>query len=254
MTRNHWMTVAAALSLAALGGCAKGEQAGQPADSTARNLTLAPAESTAAMEETTEPTPQPRPAPAERAPAPKPKPAAPAMRTLAAGTHFELAVSDTITSRTAKAGDPFTATVVEDVKDAQGRVVIPAGSVANGTITEVKPAPNPRAMGTLTVAVSTLTVRGTDYPLSVSIDSIETVHKGRGVEGADAARVGAGAAAGAIAGRLLGKNKKGTIIGGLVGAAAGAAVSAGVKDVDIVVPSGAHLVITLTKPLSVKAS
>ena len=134
------------------------------------------------------------------------------------------------------------------MKDAAGRVVIPQGSVVTGSIVDVQPAPNPRETGTMQLAVTSITVRGTSYPLAASIDSAETVMKGRGIEGADAARVGAGAAAGAIAGRILGGNKKGTIIGGIVGAAAGAAVSAGVKDVDIVLPAGARLVISLTKP------
>ena len=44
MTGNQWMRLSAALSFAAVLGCAKGEQA--TADSTARNLTLAPTEST----------------------------------------------------------------------------------------------------------------------------------------------------------------------------------------------------------------
>jgi len=60
MTRNHWMRLSAAVSVAALLGCVKGEQAGQSADSTARNLTLAPTESTAAMKDV--------PPPADKAP------------------------------------------------------------------------------------------------------------------------------------------------------------------------------------------
>ena len=49
MTANQWMRLSAALSLAAVLGCAKTDQANQSADSTARNLTLAPTDSTAAM-------------------------------------------------------------------------------------------------------------------------------------------------------------------------------------------------------------
>ncbi|MGH7700149.1 MAG: hypothetical protein ACREMJ_06480, partial [Gemmatimonadales bacterium] len=229
------------------------------ADTTARDLTLAPAETTAALGDAPVARPEqavPTP-PTQRAQLPRSRPAveraAPATLSLPAGTRFELAATDTITSRTARAGDTITATVVEAVQDAQGRVVIPAGAVARARITDVKPAPNPSETGTLTLAFTSITVRGTDYPLELSVDSIETVHKGRGIEGADAARVGAGAAAGAVAGRIIGKDTKGAVIGGIVGAAVGAGVSAGVKDVDIVLPKGAHMVVRLARGLVVAA-
>ncbi len=250
-------TTALLLSAALLGACVKGDQGNTAsADSTARNLTLAPAESSAAMKDmpatppATPPavTPATRPVERPRPPAPR----APTTATLPAGTHFDMAAGDTITSRTAKVGDPFTARTVEDVKNAAGKVVIPAGSVVSGTITAVKPAPNPRTPGTLQLAVSSVTIRGTNYPLEANIDSLETVHKGRGVTTGDAAKVGAGAAAGAILGRVIGGNKRGTIIGGIVGGAAGAGVAATSKDSDIVLPAGAHIIVTVTKPLTVR--
>ena len=256
MNARH--TTALLLSMAFLGACAKGDNArNASADSTARNLTLAPAESSATMRDmpATPPAAPPVTAPVSRPAVPRPKPpAAPATLTLAAGSHFDMAASDTITSRTAKPGDAFTARVVEDVRNAAGKVVIPAGSQVNGTISAVKPAPNPNTPGTLTLAVSSITIRGTNYPLDATIDSLETVHKGRGVTTGDAAKVGAGAVAGAILGRVLGGNKRGTIIGGVVGGAVGAGVAARSKDSDIVLPAGAHIIVTVHKPLTVRAS
>src|SRR5579884_3025491 len=108
-TTTTWRRLVAAGAASLFVACAKGEQqASQSADSTARNLTLAPAESTAAMADV---------------PAPKAQPAAPTTFTLAAGTRMALAAADTISTRHAKAGDPFTATVSEDVRDAAGHVV-----------------------------------------------------------------------------------------------------------------------------------
>jgi hypothetical protein len=167
---------------------------------------------------------------------------------------IDVAANDTISSRTAKVGDTFLAHVVEDVRNAQGQVVIPAGATVNGSITAVKPAPNPSTPGTLTVAITSVTVHGNSYPIEAAVDSIETVHKGRGVTGGDAAKVGAGAAAGAILGRVIGGNSKGTIIGGIVGAAAGAGVASQTKDSDIVLPKGHHIIIRLTKELAVSAT
>jgi hypothetical protein len=237
--------------LAAVVACGGGDQSGSAADSSARNLTLAPADSMAMLRDVPEAGAPPAPAPPKPAPA---RPAAPTTYSLPSGTGFDMTVNDSITSRTAKVGDAVTATVVEDLRNAAGRIVVPAGSVAHGVITEVKPAANTRAVGTLTIAFSTISVRGRDYPVGLAVDSLETTHKARGIEGADAARVGAGAAAGAIAGRILGKNAKGTVIGGVVGAGAGAIVSARVKDMDIVLAQGARIIVRLVEKLTVRAT
>ena len=256
MTRNQWIRLSAALSLAAALGCAKGEQANQSADSTARNLTLAPTESTAAMRDVgvatpTPPPPQP-PRQPERALPPRP-PAAPSSYTLRAGTEMALSADDSISTRSAHAGDAFTATVSENVRDASGHVVIPAGSAVSGTIVHADPAPNPRASGQLDLAVTSVMVRGRSYAVSGTVESKDTVMKGRGVTGADAAKVGGGAAIGAVAGRLLGGNKKGTIIGGLAGAAAGGAAASRSRDIDVVLPRGAAIQVRLTSSLTVSA-
>jgi len=262
MTLIHtWTRLAVALGVAALAACAKGDQAGQrSADSTARDLTLAPTESTAALHDapapTTEPQPTSTPPPPSRPPAPKPKPtpAASVTRTAAAGTFLDLAVGDSLSSKFTKAGDHFAAAVVEDVKDAQGRVVIPAGSTVRGSVVEVKPAPNPSTPGTMTLALNSVSVGGRDYPIEARIDSIETVRQGRGVSGGDAAKVGGAAAAGAILGRVIGKNTKGAVIGGILGAVVGTGVAATSKDSDIVLPKGAHINASLTAALTVRAS
>ncbi len=253
------LAIFATIAVFGLSACQKAQDQSQAADSTARNLTLAPAESSAALrdapdqnQKATPPPPVTRP-PAKRTTPPAPPPAPPKAR-LAAGTTMDVAATDTISSRTAKPGDAFSARVVEDVRNAAGRVVIPAGSVVNGKITDVKPSPNPSTPGTLTLSVASITVRGTSYPIDASVDSLETIHKGRGITKGDAAKVGAGAAAGAILGRVLGGNKKGTIVGGVIGGIAGAGVAASSKDSDIVLPAGAHIIIRLTKELAVAAS
>jgi hypothetical protein len=254
------LTLSTTLGAALLLACAQGEQA-QPTDSTARDLTLAPTESTAALGDVpaatpSNPTAQPTrtATPPPRVAPPAPRPTAPTSYTASAGVRLDAAVVDTLSSAKNRVGDAFTATIVDDVKDAAGHVVIPKGAVINGTITEVKPAPNPDTPGTLTLNVSILTVRGTNYPLEASIDSIDTVRQGRGVTTGDAAKVAGGAAAGAILGRVLGGNRKGTVIGGVVGAAVGTAVAVSSKDADIVLPAGAHINLTLAKPVTVRAS
>jgi len=208
LKRSNWINVAAVLSLVALGACQ--DKAAQAAEQAA-NKALA----------------------------------APASWTLDAGRQFTVVSNDAISSRTAKAGDSFSASVLNDVLDGRGRVAIPAGALVRGTVTDVKAARGPSSSGTLTLAVSNVTVRGKSYPLDASIDALATERQGRGITTGDAAKVGAGAAAGAIIGQVIGKNTKGTVIGAVVGAAAGAGYAAATKDSDIALPEGTHIVLTL---------
>ena len=215
MKPKYWTRVVAALSVAALVACSPTGHAAETAGSKAKT------------------------------------PTAPATRTLDAGRQFTMATTQTISSRTAKSGDPFTATVVADVSDDAGRVTIPAGSEVSGTITDVKPAPNPSSPGTLTLAVNSVTVGGRTYPIEATIDSLDTERKGQGVSGGDVAKVGAGVAAGAILGRVIGKNTKGAIIGGIMGGIVGAGIAVQGKDADIVLPAGTHVLVTLAQHLTV---
>jgi len=176
----------------------------------------------------------------------QPAPAVPATFTAPAGAFLDIAANDTLSSTSAKAGDAFTATVVANVADRRGNVVIPQGATVRGTVTQV-------ASGSLTLAVSGVTIRGRKYPLGARIDSLETIRRSRKIGGKDVAKVGIGAAAGALLGRVIGGNAKGAVIGGVVGAAAGTGVAAKTHGSDVVLPKGAHINLTLTAPLEVQA-
>jgi len=219
MRPKYWTSLITGLSLAALAACQPSSQA---AETSAKGASKAPTGS--------------------------------ATRSLNAGRQFSMATSQTISSRSAKPGDAFTATVVADVQDAAGRVAIPAGSVVSGTITDVKSAPDPNSSGTLTLAVNSVSVRGKSYQIDASIDSLATERAGRKVSGSDAVKVGVGAAAGAVVGQIIGKNTKGTVIGAVVGAAAGAGYAVATKDSDIRLPAGTHVLVTLNQRLTITGS
>src|SRR5260370_26565627 len=161
-------TLAAALATVALLACAKGDQANKPgADSTARNLTIAQPESGAALRDvgskvpaTTTPNAPPvrshTKTPAQVTPKAPPPPAS-VVYTAASGSFLDMAVADTITSRTAKPGPEFTASGVAGRHDGARHVVVPAGATLERTIDAVKPAPNPNESGTPTLSGSTVT-------------------------------------------------------------------------------------------------
>ena len=220
MTRTYWTSMVTLLSIAALGGCS--DKTGEAAEA-AKNTGAAPA-------------------------------AGPVTRMVDAGRQITVVTTETISSRGAKVGDSFGATVVNDVQDTRGRMAIPAGSVVYGTVTGVKAATSPKNPGTLTLAVSSVSVRGENYPLGGRIESLATEREGRGITGEDAAKVGVGAAAGAIVGQIIGKNPRGTIIGAAAGAAAGAGYAAATKDADIRLPAGTQIIITLTDRLTIRGS
>jgi len=260
MTSRRFLVVAL-LGLAACGG---GDRKATAADSLQRDLSLAPADSTAQINDrpaadtsppatapaaaTPAPTPKPKP------PAPKPAPPqAPSHYTLASGTTVEVTANDTVTSRHAKAGDMMTATVIDAVKDPAGHIAIPAGSIVNIKIVELKPAENKSSKdGTLQLEVVGITVRGTVVPVFGRVDSVEHFLKGRGVTGGDVAKAGGGAAAGAVVGGLMGK-AKGAVIGAIVGGAAGTAVAVETADRDVVIPAGGLIRFVLSEELVVPA-
>ncbi|HEX7023977.1 MAG TPA: glycine zipper 2TM domain-containing protein [Gemmatimonadales bacterium] len=157
-----------------------------------------------------------------------------------------------ISSRNDKAGETFTASVTSDVKDGRGRVVIPAGSTLNLTITELQPADDKsKADGRITVRVSSVTVEGRTYPISARITSMAHTLKGRGVGATEVEKTAAGAVIGGIAGRIIGGDATGTVIGAVVGGAAGAAVAVETANRDVVVAAGTQIVVALDEPVKI---
>lgn len=201
----------------------------------------------------TRPAPAPAPVPA---PAPAPPPAAaPAGRTLEAGTLIELQAGTEITSRTNKAGETFTATVSQAVTDAQGREVIPAGATVTMLIVALAPAANRGdTTGTLQLRATQVAFGGRSYEVDAPMTTATYQLKGRGVTTGDAAKVGVGAAAGAVAGRVLGGGGRGAVVGGIIGAATGAAVAAETADRDVVIAEGGRIVVSLRDPLTISGS
>ena len=257
MTRT-FLAGAAALALVACGKGSNSQTAA--ADSLRRDLQLAPAESTVALNDRPTETVRPAPAANPRPAAPKPVASAPAPAptprittvTLAGGTAFSAAANDSLHSRHDKAGQTITATVHEDIKDARGWVGIPAGSVVTLKVLELEPAKSKSAKdGIIRLEASSVSINGRSYSLNAEVTAVEHSLQGQGVTAGGAARVAGGAAVGAIAGKIIG-GKTGAIVGGVAGAAAGTAVAANTADRDVVVAPGAMIDIQLVGDLTIQ--
>jgi len=239
MTRNNWIACAILASATVIGACSpRGGQAGQP---------------DRAADQQNQASDQPgyNQSYNDRDNSGRNASDLPVSFTVPAGTHLDLTIDDELSSRKNKPGDTFTAKVVTDVRDASGTIVIEAGSTVNGSVVAVKPAPNRRTPGTLTIALSTVEMNGKTFPIRATVDSVQLEYRKQPISGQDAAKVGIGAAAGAVIGQVISKNTKGTVIGAVVGGIAGAGVAAETKDLDIVIPDGSHILVTVTEPMKV---
>jgi len=251
----------AILTLALLAACGGDRNASMAADSLSRDLQRLPVDSSATLSDQAGATPvhaTPAPAPAP-APKPRPKPVkaapkpapAPAPLALASGTALSTDVDREISSRTDKPGATVTSTVASDVRDASGRVVIPAGSKVTLTITEIHESENKGdKTGKLTLTPTAVEIQGQSYPLSGSATALERTLRDRKTNAGDVAKVGAGTAAGAIVGRVVGGSTKGAVIGGIIGGAIGAQRAVETQDRDVVVPSNSKVEVTLSGPFT----
>jgi len=266
----------AALTLISVAACGRSDRRDvASADSLNRDLQLAPVDSTAPLNDrpsadtaasaatpappatpapkpATKPAAKPKPSTPTPAAAPAPEPsaappaAAPAPSSLPAGTTLAATTDAEIRSHKNKVGDEVTATVASDVKDASGRVVIPAGSQVTLQITAIKESENKGdSTGTLTVKPTAVSIHGTPHPITASITGVKTKLEGRGTNAGDIAKVGVGTGAGAVVGRVLGGSTKGAIIGGIIGGAIGTQRAVETKDRDVVLPQGTTVTVTL---------
>lgn len=260
----------AALAMAATAACGKGERRDvAAADSLNRDLQLAPVDSSAKLNDRPAATPTPARTPRRSTPRPSSGTASSGSgstsgsgsssgpsstatgRSLAAGTAISLATSQEIRSNTNKVGDEVQARVEKDVMDARGRTVIPAGSTVTLAVTAIHESENKSDnAGTLTLAARSVSINGSSYPLSASIDHLDTHLESHGTNAGDVAKVGAGAGIGAIVGRVLGGSTKGAVIGGVIGGAVGAQRAVETKDRYVVLPVGTTVSLSLTDTFS----
>jgi len=248
------------------------------ADSLGRDLQLAPVDSTAPLNDrpsadtatsaatpappatpapkpatkpAAKPVTKPKPSTPAAAPAPQPSAAPPAAAPAAssglpAGTSIAAATDAEIRSNKNKVGDEVTATVSSDVKDASGRVVIPAGSQVTLKITAIQVSENKSdSTGTLTIMPTAVSINGTPHPITASITGVKTKLEGRKTNAGDIAKVGVGTGVGAVLGRVIGGSTKGAVIGGVIGGAVGAQRAVETKDRDVVLPQGTTVTVTL---------
>jgi type IV secretory pathway VirB10-like protein len=166
--------------------------------------------------------------------------------TIPASSVVGLRVETSVSTERARLEDRVQATVTRDVM-ADGRVAIPAGARAIGSVTLVERGGKVKERARLGVRFHTLVLaNGTELPIST-----EAIYReGDSPSGESARKIGGAAVGGAILGALIG-GKKGAIVGGATGAAGGTAVVMAGDRNAATLPSGTVVTIRLAAPVGV---
>lgn len=165
---------------------------------------------------------------------------------VAAGTPIEVVLDESLSSKTATPGQAFDATVETPI-EIEGKVAIPKGARARGTVKDAKAAGRFKGASLLELALKSVEVNGKTYDIATSAPTFS--HKGKGKRTAVA--VGGGAGLGALIGGLAGGGK-GAAIGAAAGAGAGTAGAAFTGKADVVLPAETALTFKLREPLEIK--
>jgi hypothetical protein len=172
----------------------------------------------------------------------------PRTRSAPVGTQVWATLLDSLDSEAAQAGDRFSAEVDSPVTDGS-HVLVPAGSLLFGHLTEVRPTRGDSA-ALIAVAFDSLQVRDETVPIAASVTGVEL--ESRSEMKNEAEKIGIGAAAGAVIGAVVGKDVKGAIIGAAGGAAAGTAIALGTQAQYAVLPAGSEIILALDEALEVR--
>ena len=186
---------------------------------------------------------------------------APAVKlyTVSSGKHVQVRMNSTLSSKTARVGDTFTASTTEPVYSTNGVVVIPEGSEMIGRVDSVVAARKGGKPGTIDVSFTRLRLpNGTTRRINGSLTDLYSDDAKCDVEGTASGDkmkhrkiifIGGGGAGGAVLGGAIGGGK-GALIGGILGAAGGFLGERYTKGEEAEVRSGTQFGVILNQGLS----
>jgi hypothetical protein len=191
--------------------------------------------------------------------------------TIPAGTAIQVKLNNTVSTRSSAAGDSFTATVSQPVTDARGNVLVPIGSLIEGTVASVNNSGGVTGNSTvqlrferlqlpdghqssLAATVTNVNTGPTTGAVAGVIEGTPTATPEGGVQQSNTRRTAGASAAGGAVGAVIGAmagGGKGAAIGTIVGAAAGLGAVLVTKNRSLDLPAGTLMTIKLTQPVYV---
>ena len=155
---------------------------------------------------------------------------------------------DSISTKTAKAGDRFEATLHQPLKDGDW-IIAPKGSKVIGEVVDADAGGRVKGRATLSLALRSIQTADGE-PVAVRTESLSSQAKSSSKK--DALKVGIGAGIGAAIGAIAGGGK-GAAIGAASGGAAGTGLVLATRGEAAVVPSESLLTFQLAAPVTVTA-
>ena len=162
------------------------------------------------------------------------------------GTPMSVALSSDLSSKTAKPGDRFEATLASNVS-VNGRVVVPIGTRVTGQITQV--ISGSRAIGAMPVLGLQFNQIELEDGQIIPITG-ELTQQGSSEKVQDTAKILGGVAAGAVLGHQVKTNNSGKVVGGLLGGAIGA-IAARNTGTEVQLAAGSTLALSTGEPFAV---
>lgn len=182
-----------------------------------------------------------------------------ALYSVSSGKRVQARMNSTLSSKTARIGDTFTATTTEPVYSTNGVVVIPEGSELVGRVDAVAAAQKGGKPGTIDVSFTRLRLpNGTTRRVNGSLTDLYTDDAKSDIEGTASGDkmkhrkiifIGGGGVGGAVLGGAIGGGK-GALIGGILGAAGGYVGERYTKGEEAEVRSGTQFAVILNQGLS----
>ena len=177
------------------------------------------------------------------APVPVQKPA-PQPVVVPSGTVLTVRTNQGLSSKTSQAGQTFLGSLAQPI-GVNGKTALPSGATVSGTVVSAKAKGKIKGQGELSLALTSISVRGHTYPIQTNV--LSSTAKGKGKR--TAATTGGGAAGGALIGGIAGGGK-GAGIGALIGAGAGFIGGAATGNKQVEIPAESALSFTLAEPLT----
>jgi hypothetical protein len=157
------------------------------------------------------------------------------------GKEIDVRLQSSLSSGTATNEQRFEATTVADATQA-GNILIPAGSVVRGVVSDVKAAGRVDRTGSMKLNFDRITVNGRTHEIRAMATQ---VFQSGGLRD-DATTAGAGAGVGGVIGGLIG-GVRGALLGAAIGAG-GAVASTEGKDIEL--PAGTVVRMRFDSPLN----
>ncbi len=167
---------------------------------------------------------------------------------IAEGTPIKIRTESMLSTKSAKTGESFTATLAEPLV-IDGKSIAPRGARVEGRIVNSDPGGRVKGVATISVRLTRIRVGGREVDVNTSV----VARKAHATKRRDAEKIGIGAGIGAAIGAIAGGGQ-GAAIGAASGGAAGTGLVLATHGEPAEIPSESVLTFKLTAPVTVEPS